>query len=364
MVAGVQTQYVHLERELAQAGVELTTSQVQPWVPGGVIERLPLPTRTRGTIRSLLALRRGFQDPADAVWSQVALPLLPFILTTWWLRRAPIFYAIDCTPQLLFEMRDHYAIAADPGSPKGRLTTSCFRTFFKRCAGLLPWSRWAARSMIDDYGADPALVHVVPPGLDTERWKPADTPVRDGIRPRSLFVGADFARKGGRLLLELYRGHLRDVCDLHMVTSGVVISEPGVTVHAGFRPGDAGLLQLFQSSDILVVPTLADCFSIAAIEAMACGVPVITCPVGGIPEIVTDGLTGYLVPASDGRRLLESIRTLVADAELRRRLGRTGREVAVRRFSASTQARVVMDLIFSAIAPAAVTREAFARRNR
>lgn len=349
MVAGVQTQFVHLERELAHAGVKVSASQVQPWVRGGRLERLPLPSRTRGTIRSLLTLRRSLADPADAVWSQVALPLLPLMLTKPWLRQAQLFYAIDCTPKLLFDMRDQYAIAADPGSPKGRLTTAAFRMFFRRCAGLLPWSRWAARSMIEDYGADPARVRVVPPGIDTERWKPADMPVQGRARPRLLFVGADFARKGGPLLLDLYRRHLRDVCDLHLVTWGDHISEPGVTVHGSFRPGDTGLLRLFQSADILVVPTLADCFSMAAIEAMSCGLPVITSPVGGIPEIVADGETGYLVPAGDGRWLLESINALLADPELRRGLGQTGREVALRRFSASTQARLVMDVILSAI---------------
>lgn len=349
MVAGVQTQYVHLERELEAAGIQLSLSQVRPWLEGGRIEKLPLPSRTRGTIRSLLTLRSAFETPKDALWTQVALPMLPFMLTVGWLRKAPVFYAIDCTPKLLFDMDEHYSIAADPGSAKGRLTTAFLKRYFRFCKGLLPWSDWAARSMIDDYGADPDKIHVLPPGIDTSRWKPAHGPARPSSRLRLLFVGADFERKGGQLLLDIYRHHLRDTCDLDIVTRVAVPPEPGVTVHGGFKPDDPGLLQLYQSSDVLVLPTFADCFSMASIEAMACGLPVISSPVGGIPEIVADGETGLLVPAGKGRRLLVAIQALRVSPEMRQELGRAGRERAVRRFNATTQARAMVKIILNAI---------------
>jgi len=246
-------------------------------------------------------------------------------------------------------IRDSYRIAADPGSAKGRLTTAFLKRYFRLCKGLLPWSDWAARSMIDDYGADPGKVHVLPPGIDTLRWKPADAPARPSSRMRLLFVGADFERKGGQLLLDIFRHHLRDTCDLDIVTKAGVPSERGVTVHNAFKPDDPGLVQLYQGADVLVLPTYADCFSMASIEAMACGLPVITSPVGGIPEIVADGETGLLVPAGKGRRLLESIQTLRASPEMRLALGGAGRERAVRRFNATTQARAMVKIILDAI---------------
>jgi glycosyltransferase involved in cell wall biosynthesis len=119
-------------------------------------------------------------------------------------------------------------------------------------------------------------------------------------------------------------------------------------VHAGFGPDDDGLLQLYQNADILAVPTLADCFSLAAIEAMACGLPVITTAVGGIPEIVMDGETGFLVAPGDPQQTLDAIRMLVADAALRRRLGQAGREVASLRFNASTQAQLTLQIMLTA----------------
>jgi glycosyltransferase involved in cell wall biosynthesis len=348
MVAGVQTQFVHLRQKLKGSGIELSINEVVPWIPGGLIERLPLPARTRGTIRSLVSLR-GAVIPADAIWSQVALPLLPHLLATAPSRRAPVFYAIDCTPALLFRLGPHYrAVTADPASAKGRVTTAAYRAFFRRCAGLLPWSAWAARSMIDDYGAEPAKVHVLPPGIDTDRWRPSKEPA-PAEKVRLLFVGADFARKGGPLLLNLYRRFLRDSCDLSLVTREDVGNEPGVTVHRGYAPDDIGLVRLFQSSDILVIPTLADCFSMAAIEAMACGLPVVTTSVGGIPEIVADGTTGLLVKPGDGEGLLHSIRRLASDRSTRSRLGRSGREVVVRRFNSVVQARRTIELMMDGV---------------
>jgi glycosyltransferase involved in cell wall biosynthesis len=350
MVAGVKSQFVHLEKELKQLDLDLRVSEVHPWVESGLIEKLPLPSRSRGTIRSLMTLRQTFQIPADAIWTQVAIPLLPYLLTSRGSWRSNVFYAIDCTPNLLFDLGRHYrALTTDPDSTKGRLTTAALRSFFKRCAGLLPWSNWAAQSMIDDYGADPARVLVLPPGIDLTRWRPATRPVDGSSRVRLLFVGADFERKGGRLLLDLYRRHLRDECDLLLVSRAHVSPEPGVTAHSGYGPDDDGLLRLFQSSDILVVPTFADCFSMVAIEAMACGLPVITSRTGGIPEIVADGKTGYLIDPGDEVHLLETIRALVARPELRSRLGHAGREAATHQFDAATQARRLVALIQAGI---------------
>jgi glycosyltransferase involved in cell wall biosynthesis len=352
MVAGVQTQFVHLRNELARSHVSFSVTEVNPWVQGGHIEKLPLPSKTRGTIRSLAVLRGVSRARADAIWSQVALPLLPYLLSVGLVRGTRVFYAIDCTPKQLFDMGDHYrGVTTDPHSPKGRLTTALLRTFFRRSAGALPWSQWAARSMIEDYGANPDRVHVLAPGIDTNRWKPADRHATEQGRLRLLFVGADFERKGGRLLLDLYRSHLRDRCDLDLVTKADLPSEPGIRFHTGYRPDDPALLRLFQMADLLVVPTLADCFSIAAIEAMACGIPVITSRIGGIPEIVLDGTTGYLIAAGDGRSLLEAVSTLVKDSQLRRRLGKAGRAVASRSFDASTQAQQTLKALLGTALP-------------
>lgn len=344
MVAGVQTQYEQMRRT---AGLQAASAvEVRPYREGGIVERLPLPGSLRGTIRSTLAASPLLRMAGvRAVWTQVALPMLPFAIMHG--RRVPVFYAIDCTPRLLHAFGAHYGGVDDPATPQGRLTAASLRLFFRRCAGLLPWSRWAARSMIEDYGADRDRVDVVAPGIDLQRWAPAAR--KPGKRPRLLFVGGDFERKGGPLLLEIFRGGLRDLCDVHLVTRANLDPEPGVFVHSGLTPAGDQIRALYQASDILVVPTLADCFSMAALEAMACGIPVVISSVGGIPEIVVDGQTGILVEPGQARPLVHALRTLLESPGLRRRLGEAGRRRAETLFDARVQSARTMEIIHASV---------------
>jgi glycosyltransferase involved in cell wall biosynthesis len=343
MVAGVQTQFDQMRGSPGLDGA--TVIEVHPYRQGALLERLPLPASLRGTIRSTMSAAPALpMRTVGAVWTQVALPMLPFALMRG--KRVPVFYAIDCTPMLLHAFGAHYRGVDDPSSLQGRLTAACLRLFFRRCAGLLPWSEWAARSMVRDYGALPEKVHVVPPGIDFDQWFPL--PRDPAARPRLLFVGGDFERKGGHLLLDVYRRHLRDECELHLVTRAPIASEPGVHVHAGLNVGDPRLRKLYQSSDVLVIPTFADCFSMAALEAMACGLPVVISAVGGIPEIVVDGETGILIAPGRGDALLDALRTILASPSSARRMGGAGRQRVERHFGARQQSAETLGIMAAA----------------
>src|SRR5262249_2670387 len=77
--------------------------------------------------------------------------------------------------------------------------------------------------------------------------------------------------------------------------------------------------------DIFVVPSLSESFGVAAVEASACGLPVVASRVGGLPEVVVDGETGLLVPPSDSPALANALDRLIGSEELRVRFGRNGR---------------------------------------
>jgi glycosyltransferase involved in cell wall biosynthesis len=84
---------------------------------------------------------------------------------------------------------------------------------------------------------------------------------------------------------------------------------------------------------VLLLPSEQESFGLAALEAMACEVPVIASRVGGVPEVVTDGETGYLSEVGDIEKMSADAARLVADEELRREMGRRARESAISRYS-------------------------------
>ncbi len=96
--------------------------------------------------------------------------------------------------------------------------------------------------------------------------------------------------------------------------------------------------------DIFVQPSLAEGFGIAALEAMAVGLPVVVSRVGGLPELVEDSRTGLLVPPGDPAALAQCLAGLARDPERRRALGTAGRERARERFSVEQMVKAIADV--------------------
>ena len=350
MVAGVRTQYEYVRRaalptdELAMHYIE-----VDPYKAGGMIERSPfLGNRTKGSLRSFMCTLPLFSaGPIDAIWTQVDTALFPFLVTRGRLAHTPYVIATDATTLQIEQMADYGLGEQDQTiSLKHRLRNTILAYCYQHAAYVLPWSRWAASAIMDEYAVPEERVRVLPPGVDLTSWRPRPACETSVNTPtRLLFVGGDFARKGGPLLLDVFREHLRGRCELHLVTRDPVEPQPGVHVYAHLSPTDGELQALYASCDALVLPTRADCFSLAAIEAMATGLPVITCPVGGIPEVVTDGETGWMVPVGDGHALHSAIEAFLADPARAREMGLRGRSVVEERFDAAIQARTLFDLM-------------------
>jgi D-inositol-3-phosphate glycosyltransferase len=95
----------------------------------------------------------------------------------------------------------------------------------------------------------------------------------------------------------------------------------------GSRAQDT-LANYYSAADVCVVPSHYESFGLVALEAMACGTPVIASRVGGLQLTVEDGVTGFLVPAGDENALAEKLRLVLSDRRLRQRLGRNARNKA------------------------------------
>jgi glycosyltransferase involved in cell wall biosynthesis len=354
MVAGVRTQYENLCAVEPPPDFSIDTIPIIPYKSGGIIERLPMLRSTqKGTLRSTThALPLIRRPDYDTIWTQALLPLLPLLVACdGGLKAHPgIIYTIDTTPALMDSFTRAYRGAPPAGPAKRALRDALYRYALRHCAAITPWSEWAAQSFLRDYGVPEQRIRIIPPGVDLATWSvPARRHVHLGQEDaepfRLLFVGADFERKGGPLLLDIFRQSLRETCEVHLVTRANVPQESGVWVYRGFGPNEPGLRSLYERCDALVLPTRADCFSMAAIEAMACGLPVITCPVGGIPEIVQHAETGFLVPPDDGCALLEAIQALVSERTRAARMGLAGRRVVEKRFDNSRNSAALFTLM-------------------
>ncbi len=108
--------------------------------------------------------------------------------------------------------------------------------------------------------------------------------------------------------------------ELRLVTRDPVPETPGVIVHRGLTNNSPELVKIYQKCDVFVLPTRADCFSLVAMEAMSCGLPVVISRLGGIPEIVGDGEAGFLLEPDDYGSLARHLDQLVSDVGLRDRM--------------------------------------------
>jgi starch synthase len=101
---------------------------------------------------------------------------------------------------------------------------------------------------------------------------------------------------------------------------------------------------------VFLCPSVYEPFGLINLEAMACGTPVVASRVGGIPEVVVDGETGFLVPPGDPRALAAAVREVLADPERAARLGHAGRRRVVDKFSWERIAERTLDVYRDAVA--------------
>jgi starch synthase len=218
---------------------------------------------------------------------------------------------------------------------------------------------------------DPARVHVVHNGIDTETWSPVDDPDRvrshgvDPDRPSVVFVGRITRQKGLPLFLRACRELPPDVqlvlCAGAPDTEEIMAEVEALVAELGrTRDGVVWISRMLPRADVVallsaattfVCPSIYEPLGIVNLEAMACETAVVATATGGIPEVVVDGETGVLVPIDqaapgegDGTGtpldpdqyvadLAAALTSVVTDPERAARMGRAGRERAIAAFS-------------------------------
>jgi glycosyltransferase involved in cell wall biosynthesis len=190
---------------------------------------------------------------------------------------------------------------------------------------------------------------VVPVGVDHNVFRPYDDVVKKKGR-LMVTSSSDVPMKGLVPLLEAI-AKLRTERDIDLI----VIGQPkkkgrvastierlglGDIVSTISGVSDEELARLYGEAEVAIVPSLYEGFSLPAIEAMSCSVPVVATTGGALPEVVgISGETGLLVEPNNPEALVEAIGRLLDDAALRERLGRNGRERVMERFTWEVTAR-------------------------
>jgi D-inositol-3-phosphate glycosyltransferase len=200
--------------------------------------------------------------------------------------------------------------------------------------------------LLRDYAAHASRIATIPCGVDTDLFTPGDRAEarrRLGLddRPVLLWVGRIAPIKGLDTLLDTVARLREGGQEMRLLVVGGDADEPTSGHETSLRQRIArlGLVDsvrfvgsqpqsvlplYYAAADLTVLPSYYESFGMVALEAMACGSPVIASRVGGLVTTVRDGVTGFLVPDGDVGALAERIETLVTDPELRWRLGREG----------------------------------------
>jgi glycosyltransferase involved in cell wall biosynthesis len=203
--------------------------------------------------------------------------------------------------------------------------------------------------LLKEIGLNPAKVRVVPNGVDLARIdaaRPGPEVRRDlGLPEEVPVVGLvgrlDHWGKGHKeLFTALAQLKERWPCQALIVGGGRRMEEIkqaaadlGLAGEVHFLGARQDVPDLLQAMDIFVLPSYSEGVSLALLEAMAAGLPVIATAVGGTPEAVTDGVTGLLIPSRDAGALAEALERLLSDPALAKNLGENARKAVAEKFS-------------------------------
>jgi alpha-1,3-rhamnosyl/mannosyltransferase len=182
-------------------------------------------------------------------------------------------------------------------------------------------STWSRAEIARELGLDPAAIEVVPPAPDPIFTPDLGDPPPEMLADRrfALLIGVREPRKNARLALEACALALRPSGELLVVVGELAQAERDFARARGLRveelaPSDPVLRSLYRNAAVVLVPSLAEGFGLVAVEAIACGAPVLAAAAAALPE-ATAGAAALLDPA-DSAAWARAIRALFDDAEL------------------------------------------------
>lgn len=220
-------------------------------------------------------------------------------------------------------------------------------------------SRANARYLEDNLGVEKSRLRIIPCGVDTEYFRP---PITDGCDDRhakgpSLLVCVARLVPVKRLELLLQACaelRARDVVFRCVIVGDGKSREDLLAEHTRLRLGttvefvgaaeQTAVLAWWQRASAAVLTSEREGMPVSLMEAAACGVPAVATAVGGVPELVDDGVSGLLVPPGDCRALMFTLERILTNPDLALEMGNNARQIAIKRFSLRRQVDQLVQL--------------------
>lgn len=297
---------------------------------GAVVSARALATRRIGTKRAIVASPGYRRAVRRVVASRVHPATHRFTLQS----QSLFDGTVEGVPHFVYTDHAHLANLGYPGFDRARLASRQFLAMEARlyAAATMVFTRseHVRDTIVHGYGCDPDRVAVIGVGPNVDSATIA--PHEGWYGGRIVFVGVDWERKGGPDLVAAFRRLRRDhpSVRLDIVGCSPGVGGDGIEVHG--RRSLSEVSRLMASADIFCLPTLAEPFGVAYIEAMHAGLPVVGTRLGAVPDFVLAGRTGQLVTPGDVDDLHRTLAGMVTDADATLEMGRHARELAIERY--------------------------------
>jgi glycosyltransferase involved in cell wall biosynthesis len=210
----------------------------------------------------------------------------------------------------------------------------------KNCRKLLPFSKKAKEELLMYFRVPEEKIEIIPPSI---RVPQRPTKKRSDDKITILFVGRQFYRKGGRVVLDLFEKLSERYDNIYLVLKtrtprSAMIPEDLDRIEKNERVSWISththeIESLYLNANIFVLPTMTDFLPLVILEAMSFALPVIATNVYAIPEMIEDGKTGYIVSKGDVEVFEERLTSLIESRSLREKMGMAGRERVKKNFS-------------------------------
>ena len=223
-------------------------------------------------------------------------------------------------------------------------------------------------------GIPPEKVHLIPNSVDTSRFMPVESSQKDLLRKKlnlpqnatiAIYTGRLVSYKGLPLLLKVWAEIRHKHENILLILAGTggldihncedvlreYVKVNGIGNQVVFTGAVQNVPEYLQASDLFVFPTENDAFPSSIVEAMACGLPVVSTPVGAIKTIITNGKTGLLIQPGNAEQLYQALDIILSNDEMASRLGKAACQSIQDLYSAEIVSKKYMTLFQGLIEP-------------